>query len=170
MNEIEVPLKPLGREDIQKLEAVLLLGTVSRKDVIEKMRSADPKDKITWIDSLAVAAGALAREKAGMTVTRIADELGRGDQTVRAHLTGKTEAGKLVRETYEMLLKGEKVLTFIVKEAEVLPSKEEIEKLKAEIERERREKIELQERLHKIQNKIEDALRTLETVLNQLKA
>ncbi|MEM0007786.1 MAG: transcriptional regulator [Candidatus Bathyarchaeia archaeon] len=170
MNEIEVPLKPLGREDIQKLEAVLLLGTVSRKDVIEKMRSADPKDRITWIDSLAVAAGALAREKAGMTVTRIADELGRGEQTVRAHLTGKTEAGKLVRETYEMLLKGEKALTFIVKEAEVSPSKEEIEKLKAEIERERREKIELQERLHKIQNKIEDALRTLETVLNQLKA
>ncbi|MEM2336689.1 MAG: transcriptional regulator [Candidatus Bathyarchaeia archaeon] len=170
MNEIEVPLKPLGREDIQKLEAVLLLGTVSRKDVIEKMRSADPKDRITWIDSLAVAAGALARKKAGMTVTRIADELGRGDQTVRAHLTGKTEAGKLVRETYEMLLKGEKVLTFIVKEAEVLPSKEEIEKLKAEIERGRREKIELQERLHKIQSKIEDALRTLETVLNQLKA
>jgi len=90
MSEIEVPLKPLGREDIQKLEAVLLLGTVSRKDVIEKMRSADPKDRITWIDSLAVAAGALAREKAGMTVPRIADELGRGEQTVRAHLTGKT--------------------------------------------------------------------------------
>jgi len=31
MSEVEVPLKPLGREDIQKLEAVLLLGTVSRK-------------------------------------------------------------------------------------------------------------------------------------------
>jgi predicted transcriptional regulator len=68
MSEVEVPLKPLGREDIQKLEAVLLLGTCARarKDVIEKMRSADPKDRITWIDSLAVAAGALAREKAGM--------------------------------------------------------------------------------------------------------
>lgn len=78
MSEVEVPLKPLGREDIQKLEAVLLLGTVSRKDVIEKMRSADPKDRITWIDSLAVAAGALAREKAGMSTPRIADELGRG--------------------------------------------------------------------------------------------
>jgi probable regulatory domain-containing protein len=75
------------------------------------MRSEDPKDRITWIDSLAVAAGALAREKAGMSVSRIADELGRGEQTIRAHLTGKTEAGKLVRETYEMLLKGEKVLT-----------------------------------------------------------
>ena len=169
MSEIEVPLKPLGREDIQKLEAVLLLGTVSRKDVIEKMRSADPKDRITWIDSLAVAAGAIAREKAGMTVPRIADELGRGEQTVRAHLTGKTEAGKLVRETYEMLLKGEKVLTFMVREAETTPSKEEVERLKAEIEREKREKAELQEKLSKLQTKIENAAKTLEEVINQLK-
>jgi probable regulatory domain-containing protein len=169
MSEIEVPLKPLGREDIQKLEAVLLLGTVSRKDVIEKMRSADPKDRITWIDSLAVAAGALAREKAGMTVPRIADELGRGEQTVRAHLTGKTEAGRLVRETYEMLLKGEKVLTFIVKEAEAPPSKEDFERLKAEIEKERREKAELQEKLIRMQAKIENITKTLEELLTQLK-
>jgi len=168
MNEVEVPLKPLGREDIQKLEAVLLLGTVSRKDVIEKMRSADPKDRITWIDSLAVAAGALAREKAGMAVTRIADELGRGEQTVRAHLTGKTEAGKLVRETYEMLVRGEKVLTFMVKEAEA-PSKEEIEKLKAEIEKEKREKAELQKRLGEMRVKLENVVNTLEELLNQLK-
>ncbi|MGC8998435.1 MAG: hypothetical protein ACP5JW_03430 [Candidatus Bathyarchaeia archaeon] len=170
MSEIEVPLKPLGREDIQKLEAVLLLGTVSRKDVIEKMRSADPKDRITWIDSLAVAAGAIAREKAGMTVPRIADELGRGEQTVRAHLTGKTEAGKLVRETYEMLLKGEKVLTFMVKEAEATPLKEEFERLKAEIEKEKREKAELQEKLSKMQTKIENTVKALEELLNQLKA
>lgn len=169
MSEIEVPLKPLGREDIQKLEAVLLLGTVSRKDVIEKMRSEDPKDRITWIDSLAVAAGALAREKAGMNVSRIADELGRGEQTIRAHLTGKTEAGKLVRETYEMLLKGEKVLTFIFKETEI-SSKEEIEKLKAEIEKERKEKNELQEKLSKMQNKLENTIKALEQILSQLKA
>ena len=170
MSEIEVPLKPLGREDIQKLEAVLLLGTVSRKDVIEKMRSGDPKDRITWIDSLAVAAGALARERAGMSVIRIADELGRGEQTVRAHLTGKTEAGKLVRETYEMLLKGEKVLSFMVKEVEAPPSREEIEMLKAEIEKERREKAELQEKLNKMQTRLENAVKVLEEVLNQLKA
>ncbi|RZN55479.1 MAG: transcriptional regulator [Candidatus Methanomethylicota archaeon] len=169
MSEIEVPLKPLGREDIQKLEAVLLLGTVSRKDVIEKMRSEDPKDRITWIDSLAVAAGALAREKAGMNVSRIADELGRGEQTIRAHLTGKTEAGKLVRETYEMLLKGEKVLTFIFKETEI-SSKEEIEKLKNEIEKERKEKNELQEKLSKMQNKLENTIKALEQILSQLKA
>ncbi|MCC6012906.1 MAG: transcriptional regulator [Candidatus Verstraetearchaeota archaeon] len=169
MSEIEVPLKPLGREDIQKLEAVLLLATVSRKDVIEKMRSGDPKDRITWIDSLAVAAGALAREKAGMSTSRIADELGRGEQTIRAHLTGKTEAGKLVRETYEMLLKGEKVLSFIFRETEI-SSKEEIEKLKAEIEKERKEKNELQEKLNKIQNKLENTIKVLEQILSQLKA
>ncbi len=169
MSEIEVPLKPMGREDIQKLEAVLLLGTVSRHDVIEKMRSADPKDRITWIDSLAVAAGALAREKAGMTVTRIADELGRGEQTIRSHLTGKTEAGKLVRETYEMLVRGEKVLPFMVKEVEA-PSKEEVEKLRHELEKERKEKTELQEKLGKLQGKIENVVKALEDVLNQLKA
>jgi probable regulatory domain-containing protein len=170
VSEVEVPLKPLGREDVQKLEAVLLLGTVSRKDVIEKMRSADPKDRITWIDSLAVAAGALAREKAGMSTPRIADELGRGEQTVRAHLTGKTEAGKLVRETYEMLLKGEKVLAFMVKETETPQSKEEIERLKVEIEKERREKAELQEKINKMQSKLENAVKALGEVLNQLKA
>ena len=176
MSEIEVPLRPMGREDIQKLEAVLLIGTVSRSDVIEKMRSADPRDRITWIDSLAVAAGALAREKAGMSVTRIADELGRGEQTIRSHLTGKTEAGKLVRETYEMLLKGEKVLPFLVREAEAAPapapapSTEEIDKLKAELEEERKAKAELQSRLEQLQSKLDNAVKSLESLLNQLKA
>ncbi|MEM4643567.1 MAG: transcriptional regulator, partial [Candidatus Bathyarchaeia archaeon] len=139
-----------------------------RQDVIEKMRCADPKDRITWIDSLAVAAGALAREKAGMTVTKIADELGRGEQTIRSHLTGKTEAGRLVRETYEMLLRGEKVLPFLVKEAEA-PSKEEVDKLKQELEKERREKSELQEKLNKLQEKIDNVSKALEAVINQLK-
>ncbi len=37
------------------------------------------------------------RKKADMTVPRIAEELGRGEQTIRFYLTGKTEAGKLVR-------------------------------------------------------------------------
>ena len=55
MSDVEVSLKPLDREEIQQLEAVLLVGTVSRHDVIEKMRTADPRDRVTWIDSLAVA-------------------------------------------------------------------------------------------------------------------
>lgn len=168
MSEAEVPLKPIGREDIQKLEAILLLGTVSRQDVIEKMRSADPKDRITWIDSLAVAAGALAREKAGVTVSQIADELGRAEQTIRLHLTGKTEAGKLVRETYEMLLRGEKVLSLMLKRPEA-PSREELEKLKLELEKERREKAELQEKLAKLQSKVESLTMALEKAISQLK-
>ena len=58
-------------------------------------------------DSLAVAAGALAREKAGIPVSRIAEELGRSEATIRNHLGGRTEAGRLVWETYEMLRRGE---------------------------------------------------------------
>lgn len=163
MNELGIPLKPLGREDIQKLEAVLFLGTVSRKDVMEKVRGVDPKSRLTWIDSLSVAAGALAREKAGMPLSRIADELARGEQTIRLHLTGKTEAGKLVRETYEMLVRGGRLPSFFWTE-----SKEE-EGLRLELERERREKAELQEKLKKLQERLEQITRTLEEVLHQLK-
>jgi len=169
VSEVEVPLRPMGREDIQKLEAVLLIGTVSREDVIEKMRNGNPQDRITWIDSLAVAAGALAREKAGMTTTRIADELGRGEQTIRAHLTGKTEAGRLIRETYEMLIKGERVLPFITREKETATT-EEIEKLRQELETERKEKTELEIKLHQMQKKLEDAMKTLEELIRRLKA
>lgn len=169
MSEVEVPLRPMGREDIQKLEAVLLIGTVSREDVIEKMRNGNPQDRITWIDSLAVAAGALAREKAGMTTTRIADELGRGEQTIRAHLTGKTEAGRLIRETYEMLIKGERVLPFITREKETVTT-EEIEKLRQELETERKEKTELEIKLHQMQKKLENAMKTLEELIRRLKA
>jgi predicted transcriptional regulator len=86
------------------------------------------------------------------------------DKTVRAHLTGKTEAGKLVRETYEMLVRGEKVLTFMVKEAEV-PSKEEIEKLKADVEKEKREKAELQKRLGEMRVKLENVVNTWKNCL-----
>ena len=168
MSEVEVPLRPMGREDIQKLEAVLLIGTVSREDVIEKMRNGNPQDRITWIDSLAVAAGALAREKAGMTTARIADELGRGEQTIRAHLTGKTEAGRLIRETYEMLIKGERVLPFITREKETVTT-EEIEKLRQELETERKEKTELEIKLHRMQDKLEDAVKTLEELIRRLK-
>ncbi|MDH5806981.1 MAG: hypothetical protein QXW62_00170 [Candidatus Methanomethylicaceae archaeon] len=164
MSEIEVPLKPMGREDIQKLEAVLLLATVSRKDVIEKMKSGDAKDRITWIDSLAIAAGALAREKAGMTISKIAEELGRGEPTIRAHLTKKTEAGKLVRETYDMLLKGERVLTFLEYDL-----REEYEKLKQEFEKEKQEKAILQEEIKKLKEKIDKTITNLETILNTLR-
>jgi len=99
----QVPLKPLGREDIRKLELALILGSMFRKDVLEQALSST--DKVTWLDSLIVAAGALARERAGYTIPRIAEELGRTEATIRNHLQGKTEAGKIVKETYEELVK-----------------------------------------------------------------
>ncbi|MCC6015941.1 MAG: hypothetical protein LM582_02745 [Desulfurococcaceae archaeon] len=97
----EVPLKPLGKEEIRKLELALILTTLTRPDVIEKIRSAE--DKLTWLDSLVIAAAALARDKAGYPVSVIAEELGRSEITIRNHLAGKTEAGKLVLESYEIL-------------------------------------------------------------------
>lgn len=101
----QIPIRPEGRQDIHRLETYLLIGTLLRKDVLEKIKDAE--DRLTWIDSLAVAAGALARHKAGMPVTEIAEELGRTEATIRNHLNKKTEAGKLVWETYEMLVRGE---------------------------------------------------------------
>lgn len=152
MVEIEIPFRPLGREDIQRLEATLLIATVSREDVIDKMRKASPKDRITWIDSLAIAAGALAREKAGMPVSKIAEELGRVEETIRAHLASKTEAGKLVRETYEKLLKGEVTLPFLAKmEAKAEESKEFEQKVQ-----------ELQEKIDRIKEKLKELLNEIE--------
>jgi probable regulatory domain-containing protein len=95
----EVPLKPVGKEDVRRLELALLLGTLLRPDVLEKVRSSE--DRLTWLDSLLIAAGALARDRAGYSASKIAEELGRTEATVRNHLAGKTEAGKLVKETYE---------------------------------------------------------------------
>ncbi|HIP75062.1 MAG TPA: transcriptional regulator, partial [Thermococcus paralvinellae] len=101
---IEVPLNPLGRHEIHQLESILLFATLFRPEVIELIK--DPAERLTWVDSLAVAAGALAREKAGMTISEIARELGRTEQTIRKHLKGESKAGQLVRETYELIKQG----------------------------------------------------------------
>jgi len=98
MSEESVPLKPLSRADIHKLETALVIATLLREDVLQKIREST--ERLTWIDSLAVAAGAFARARAGMTAEQIAEDLGRSEATIRRHLTGKTEAAKLVEETY----------------------------------------------------------------------
>jgi probable regulatory domain-containing protein len=98
MSEEGIPLKPLSRADIHKLETALIIATLLREDVLQKIREST--EGLTWIDSLAVAAGALARARAGMTAEQIAEDLGRSEATIRRHLTGKTEAAKLVEETY----------------------------------------------------------------------
>ncbi len=99
----EVPLSPVGREEIHKLEAALLIASMFSKEAIEELRN--PEGRLTWVDSLAVAAAALARERAKMSVSQIAEELGRTEATIRSHLSGRTKAGKLVRETYERFVK-----------------------------------------------------------------
>ncbi|RLI30434.1 MAG: transcriptional regulator, partial [Candidatus Hecatellales archaeon] len=76
----EVPLSPVGKEEIHRLESALLVGTLFRPEVLEELR--DPTERLTWVDSLAVAAAALAREKAKMPVSRIAEELGRSEATI----------------------------------------------------------------------------------------
>ncbi|MBC7090446.1 MAG: transcriptional regulator [Nitrososphaeria archaeon] len=104
MNEIEVSLNPIGRDEIHKLEYCLLIGTLSKQEILDEILK-NPEERLTWIDSLAVAAAAFARQKANMTISQIAEELGRTEATIRNHLTGKTKAGQLVRETYEKFVK-----------------------------------------------------------------
>lgn len=99
----EISLSPVSREDIHKLEYALLIGTIFRPEVLEELRN--PSERLTWIDSLAVAASALAREKAKIPISKIAEELGRTEATIRHHLQGKTKAGELVLKTYEKFVK-----------------------------------------------------------------
>jgi len=99
----EIPLMPIGREQIHKLESALLIASIFSPRVLEELEN--PRERLTWIDSLAVAAAALAREKAKMSIPQIAEELGRAEATIRNHLQGKTKAGQIVRETYERFLR-----------------------------------------------------------------
>jgi probable regulatory domain-containing protein len=144
--KVEVPLKPIGKEETRKLELALIFGTLMRQDVLEKIKNSE--DKITWLDSLVIASGALARERAGIPVARIAEELGRTETTIRNHLTGRTEAGKIVRETYELLVRNSGRLEFL------MPSGEEIEKL-------RRENEELRKKIDNIKQALQSILYSL---------
>lgn len=151
----EVPLKPMGKEEVRKLELALILGTIMRPDVIQKIRDAE--DKVTWLDSLVVAAGALARERAGYPIERIAEELGRSESTIRNHLAGKTEAGKIVRETYEMLVKsGGKLELPILSQVGI-----DIEGLRKRVEKLEKEVSELRSKLEKVRTSLESLLREL---------
>lgn len=134
--EIEIPLNPIGRQEIHQLESILLFATLFRPEVIELIK--DPAERLTWVDSLAVAAGAIAREKAGMTTSEIARELGRTEQTIRKHLKEESKAGRLVRETYELIKQGK--LNDLIKTIESIErgglkdmvAKEEYERLMSE--------------------------------------
>jgi probable regulatory domain-containing protein len=152
MNDNQIPLNPVGRQDIHKLETILLTATLLRPEVLDMIRSSS--ERLTWVDSLAVAAGALAREKAGMTLSEIAEELGRTEQTVKKHLKEESKAGQLVKETYEMIKtlvkEGKNVNDVfpIIALGDAKGLKEEVEKLK-------KEKEEIKQSLTKIKEELE---------------
>lgn len=148
----EVSLSPIGREQIHKLEYALLVGTLFRSEVLEELRN--PSERLTWVDSLAVAAAALARERAKMTVSQIAEDIGRTEATVRNHLTGKTKAGQLVRQTLEKFLReGVKI---------ELPSMKEIEETRAKLEEERQKSQKLEALIHEVKNSLKELIEKLE--------
>jgi probable regulatory domain-containing protein len=158
MNENQIPLNPVGRQDIHKLETILLTATLLRPEVLDMIRTST--ERLTWVDSLAVAAGALAREKAGMTLSQIAEELGRTEQTVKKHLKEESKAGQLVKETYEMiktLVKEGKSLNDVFPLIALGDTKE----LKEEVERLKKEKEEIKQLLTKIKEELETILKKL---------
>jgi probable regulatory domain-containing protein len=167
---VEVPVKPVSKREIKQLEAVLIIGTLFRPDVLQAALSKE--EFLTWVDSLAVAASALAMEKAGYTISQIAEELGRTEATIRRHLRGETKAGKLVRETYEMLVKGElKLAVPIVSpeaEEEVKKLSEEVKKLEDELNKLRAENTELREKLTKLEQAKSKAAEALSKAVQAL--
>ena len=167
-----IPVKPTSRRELQQLETALIIGTLYRPEVIELIK--DPVERATWVDSLAVAAAALAREKMGLTVSQIAEEIGRSETMVRAHLQGKTKAGKLVKETYEKLVRGE--LKLAVPFGGIQLSLEEYNKLKESHERLKeleRETQELRKELERMQKALErcvdeSKVKQLENIISEL--
>jgi len=138
---MKLNFNPMTKEEIHQLETALLVGTLFRKEVLEEIRNSS--ERLTWVDSLAVAAGALARAKAGMTASEIAEELGRTEATIREHVKGETKAGKLVNETYELLkegklsvegLIGEGVLATTTGDEKLQEIKKELEEVKQKLE------------------------------------
>jgi len=115
---------------------------------MEQLRN--PEERVTWVDSLAVAAGALAREKAGMSIPEIAEDLGRTEATIRNHLKGRTEAGRIVLKIYEKFVKeGVKV---------ELPG---VEKVRKELEEERKAREELEKKLSEVRETLKNLIERL---------
>ncbi|RLF10984.1 MAG: transcriptional regulator [Thermoprotei archaeon] len=145
----EISLSPVGREEIHKLEAALLVGTLFRPEVLQALK--DPAERLTWVDSLAVAAAALARSKARMSVSEIAEELGRTEATIRSHLTGKTKAGQLVQQTYEKFLREGVKIEMAAEETE----------LRRMLEEERRRREEVESRLKRVREALNELVKEL---------
>jgi len=162
-----IPLKPIGKREIQQLEMALLIGTIYRPEILELIR--DPVERATWIDSLAVAAAAFARYKAGIPVPEIAQELGRSEVTIRGHLSQKTKAGKLVAETFEKIKRGELKITIPFFTPPPAAPTVNIESLRSELERLREDKRLLEEKIQSLHEELEKKSGELETLRNELK-
>lgn len=180
MSEEEISLSPVGRQQIHKLESALLLGTLFRPEALEALRN--PEERLTWVDSLAVAAAAIARERAKMTVSQIAEELGRSEQTVRNHIQAKTKAGLFVKETLQRFMKeGVKIQlpASIFPEPPVQPLsaeasaemerlRQEVESLRSRLDEEQGERRRAEEELASLKQAVANVKRALEAALNQL--
>lgn len=157
----EVPLSPVGREQIHKLESFLLISSIMRPDVLEALKNYE--ERLTWVDSLAVAAAALAREKAKMPISQIAEELGRTEATIRSHLQGKTKAGQIIKETYERLAReGMNVMAI-----PDIVSLEEVKRLRSELEKEKELRKELRSSLEEIKNSVAQISEKLSSLLEK---
>jgi len=161
----KVPVSPVSKKDIQRLEMALIIGTLYSPEVLELIK--DPIERATWVDSLAVAAAALARSKAGYSIGQIADEVGRSETSIRAHLTGKTKAGQLILKTYEKLVRGElKVVVPFAARAIAVP--EDIEKRIKELEEERKNLLDkvkqLEEELKNTKRELEEKSKVIEEI------
>lgn len=158
----EIPLSPIGREQIHKLEYALLVGTMFRPEVLEELKN--PAERLTWVDSLAVAAAAIARERARMTVSQIAEDLGRSEATIRSHLTGKTKAGQLVRKTLEKFQREGVRIEF--PQIPVKPVRDlttvELEEAKARLEEEKKKSNRLESLLSEIANSLKEIIQKIE--------
>ncbi|MDK6028142.1 hypothetical protein QPL79_02025 [Ignisphaera sp. 4213-co] len=157
---IEIPVAPISRREIKQLETALILGTVFRPDVVQTILSGE--ELTTWLDSLAVAAAALAMDKAGYPISRIAEELGRTEATIRKHLKGETKAGKLVRETYEMLARGELKLSIPVVES---AKPEEFSRLSKEVEDLKKENAMLKSKLEELKEDLKSIGSMVEKII-----
>ncbi len=179
-----IPLRPTSKKEIQQLEMALIIATLYSPEVIELIK--DPIERATWVDSLAVAAAALARYKAGYSIRQIADEVGRSETMIRAHLNGKTKAGKLVLQTYEKLKRGELkiVVPFLrvpktMVEADLQAMREEKKKFEEELKRTKEELENLKKQYEDLKNKydqlmqekkeLEERLNTFTEALKKIK-
>ena len=161
-----IPLNPLGKNDIKKLETFLIIGTLYRPEILELIK--DPNESSTWIDSLAIAAASYARYKAGMPISLIADELGRSEESIRDNISGKTKAASLIIETYEKIKLGQLnlILSFNSSNKELDNLKDQVKNLKEEIEKLKMERDELKN----IINNKEETIKSLQIEIGRTKS